>query len=237
MNKLIAIVFLLLSLPLAAQEASESGESAGDEEDRPLTTPSERAAESDYVVLAQIDVFDYEERRGVPVSGDTWVDVLVRYKVPRPSDRYKIVEKGHGEQKCYFPEADLWNELPRYLLFLVDKSDGEGREVSGHPDGCAVPVVTTTDNKYVVRWPIKHMRFESDVESLVQEFEFHGPGTVIDLENMLGFEREEAIERMHLEPVEDRRFRYRYTRGIPLRDFRELLGSENLTRDRIQRGR
>lgn len=231
MKKIIPIA-LLLAASVAAQESNDEEQG----EERPLTTPSERAAESDYVVLAQLEVYDYEERRDVPVSGDTWVDVLVRYKVPRPAERLKIFEKGHGERKCYFQGADLWTELPRYLLFLVDDPDAEGRKVRGHPDGCALPVVTTTDNQYVVRWPIDNMRFDADVESMVREYEFHGPGSFTDLEDMLSFEREEAIERMHLEPMEERRFRYRYTRGIPLSDFRQLLGAENLTRDRIQRG-
>lgn len=229
MKPLTPLVFLLLIAPLAAQES----------EQWTPRTPAELAAESDYVVLAQLDVYKYEERREVPVSGNTWFDVLVPYKVPRPVQRFKVVEEGFGDRKCYFDEAELWSETPRYLLFLVDNPDGKAGEVRGHPDGCAVSVLTTTDNQYVVRWPIDHLRFDADVESLVGEYEFHGPGATVDLSDYLGFRRDEEIERLFLEPVEDDRrrpFIYRYTRGIPLSEFRRLLGNENLTRDRIQRG-
>jgi hypothetical protein len=238
MNRLIASLFLLLALPLAAQEASESSDESAD--DKPLTTPAQRAAESDYVVLAQLHIYKYETRRDIPVEGDTWFDVLVPYKVPMPVERMKVVEEGFGEGKCYFDDVELFNEMPRYLLFLVDNPEGEAGEVRGHPDGCAVPVATTTDNRYVVRWPIENMRFEGDVESLVQEYELHGPGAFVDLSDLVGYRREEEIERLHLVEAEDDRgrdFIYRYTRGIPLSDFRsELIGAENLTLDRVQRG-
>lgn len=237
MKNFIALSFLLLALSLAAQESSKSDESA---ENKPLTTPSQRAVESDYVVLAQLSVYKYEKKREVPVSGNSWFDVLVPYKVPMPVERMKVVEEGFGEHKCYFDEAELFGELPRYLLFLVDYEEGDAGEVRGHPDGCALPVVTTKDNQYAVRWPIDNMRFEGDVESLVQEFEFVGPGAFIDLSDLVSYRREEEAERLHLVPVEDDRGRreiYRYTRGIPLGVFREeLIGTENLTRDRVQRG-
>jgi len=163
--------------------------------------------------------------------------VLVPYKVPHPVERLKVVEEGFGEGKCYFEDVELFTELPRYLLFVNDAKDGE---VTGHPDGCAIPVVSTTDNQYVVRWPIEGMRFEQDVESLVQEFEFVGPGAFIDLSDLVGYRIEEEVERLDLVPAEDDRGRraiYRYTKGIPLSTFRsELIGTENLTRDRVQRG-
>ncbi|RFF27672.1 hypothetical protein DZK25_06555 [Wenzhouxiangella sp. 15181] len=228
---------LLLAAPLAAQESSESDETS---ESEPVTTPSQRAAESDYVALAQLDIYKYEEKREVPVGGASWFDVLVPYKVPAPIERLKVVEEGFGEGKCYFEDVELFTEMPRYLLFLVNYEDGDPGEVRGHPDGCALPIVITTDNQYVVRWPIENMRFEEDVESLVQEFEFQGPGAFIDLSDLVSYRREEEVERLHLVPANDDRGRreiYRYTRGIPLGTFRaELIGTDNLTKDRIQRG-
>ena len=240
MNKLIATLLLLLSLPLAAQDASESDESADGDENKPLTTPSQRAAESDYVVLGQLHVYKYDTKREIPVGGHSWFDVLVSYKVPMPVERMKVFEEGFGEDKCYFDSADLFGEMPRYLLFLQDDPDSDAREVRGHDDGCALPVATTTDNQYVVIWPIENMRFEADAAALVEEFEFHGPGSLVDLSDLVSYRREEEIERLHLVPAKDDRRRreiYRYTRGIPLSVFRaELIGTENLTRDRIQRG-
>ncbi len=242
MNKIIPFALLLLALPLAAQESSESAEASAEPSsgNQPLTTPAERAAESDYVVLAQLRIYKYETRRDIPVNGDTWFDVLVPYKVPMPVDTLKVVEEGFGEGKCYFEDVELFGEMPRYLLFLIDNPDGGAGEVRGHPDGCAVPVVATTGNRYAVRWPIENMRFEGDAEALVQEFEFQGPGAFVDLSDLVGYRREEEIDRLHLVKADDDRGRreiYRYTRGIPLGEFRsKLIGSDNLTMDRIQRG-
>lgn len=239
MNKIIAIALLLLALPLAAQESL--GPADESTEDQPLTTPAQRAAESDYVVLAQLRIYKYETRRDIPVKGSTWFDVLVPYKVPGPVERLKVVEEGFGQGKCYFENVELFDEMPRYLLFLVDNPEGKPGELRGHPDGCALPVVISTDNRYVVRWPIENMRFEGDAEALVQEFEFQGPGAFVDLSDLVGYRRDEEIERLDLVQVEDDRGRreiYRYTRGIPLSEFRsELIGSENLTMDRMRRGK
>ena len=166
-----------------------------------------------------------------PVSGSTWFDVLLSYKSSGSAQRLKVVEEGIGERKCYFDDVELWSEPPRYLLFLVDDPERRTGEVRGHPDGCALAVLTSTDNEYIVRWPIDQLRFDEDVEALVEEYSFMGPGATIDLSDYLGFRREEEIARRFLQPTEDergRRFIYRYTRGIPLSDFRRQIGRENL---------
>jgi hypothetical protein len=234
MKRLILIGLLALTAPVVAQDAAD--EDGGDDA---LPTPAELAAESDYVLLAQLDVYEYERRREIPVSGSSWFDVLLPYKVPAPVERVKVAEEGFGEGKCYFDEADLWNEMPRYLLFLVDAEDEDGGndgvpEVRGHPELCKVPVLATADNQYVVRWPLEGLRFEADVESLIEEFDFRGPAAYIDLTDRMSYEREAEVEEKQLELTEDGR--YRYTRGIPLTEFRRLLGAENLTRDRQKLG-
>lgn len=199
---------------------------------RELRTPAELAAESDYVVLARLEMYEYETRRDIPVEGKSWFDVLVPYKVPRPTHRIRVVEEGFGDEKCYFDHVPLWEEMPRFLLFLIR---GDKGDIRGHPDGCAVPVLVTTDNQYVVRWPLDTIALHEDAEDLVQEFNFHGAGAFIDLREETSIRREQIVENQYLVKTEDGR--YRYTRGIPLSDFRQLLGEENLTRDRIQRGR
>ena len=218
-------LFLLLPWLVMAETDEEQ------ERERP-PTPFELAAESDYVVLARLLIYEYEKRRDIPVEGKTWFNVLVPYKVPRPVDRLRVIEEGFGDDKCYFDDIPLYEQMPRYLLFLVTDEDGD---IRGHPDVCALPIVVTTDNRYVVRWPIKRVTLDDEVEDLVQEFEFHGTGAFIDLSEMTSLRREDTIEELHLTEVE--RGEYRYTRGILLEDFRKLLGAENLTRDRIQRGR
>ncbi|HSH26202.1 MAG TPA: hypothetical protein VK972_00300, partial [Wenzhouxiangella sp.] len=66
------------------------------------------------------------------------------------------------------------------------------------------------------------------------------PGAFVDLSDLVGYRREEEIDRLHLVEADDDRGRreiYRYTRGIPLGEFRsKLIGPDNLTMDRVQRG-
>ena len=226
---LLMIAGLLWVVPAAAEDESDNADG-----EHQLTTPAERAAESDYVVLAQLDAYKYEEKRKFPVSGDTWFDVLLTYKAPRKIHRLTIFEEGLGDDKCYFDHVELFGEMPRFLLFLNDDPDSESGKLRGHPDGCAVAVVATTSNEYVVRWPLDSMRFEDPeaVEALTKEYDFHGPGAFVNLGELVGYRIEEEAARQHLEKVEDRRGRhavYRYTRGIPLNVFRtELIGAENL---------
>lgn len=222
----IALLLVLPTLLLAGEEAPE------------MPTPAELAAESDYVVLARLEVYDYEERRNIPVEGKAWFEVLVPYKVPAPTGRLRLYEQGVGGDRCYFDDVALHGEMPRYLLFLVEHHDPEQGDARGHPDRCALPVLVSTDNRYAVRWPIDGLDLPEDIGSRVRAFEFHGPGSTVDLRGETRHRREQRIEREFLEPVEGgRRAQYRYTRGIPLEDFRPLMGEQNLTRDRLQRGR
>lgn len=222
MKKILIVLALSLSFAASAQE----------EEEREIRTPAELASESDFVLLARLEAYEYEERREIPVEGKTWFDVLVPYKVPSPTERVQVKEEGFGENKCYFADVTLWGDLPRYLLFLIRDEEGD---IRGHPDGCAIPVLITTDNKYAVRWPLENVEVGEEAENMVQEFEFHGAGAFIDLSEMTSIRREETVEQKYL--VKTDSGKHRYTRGILLEDFRQVLGKENLTKDRIQLGR
>ncbi|TVQ40626.1 MAG: hypothetical protein EA370_03475 [Wenzhouxiangella sp.] len=226
MRKLITLVLTAALLPgLLAAETGRSGPS-----------PAELAASSEVVVLARLDRANYDKRRGFPVRGSAWVRVLVAYKVPHPMDLIRIFEEGLGEDRCYFDDAPLWQESPRYILFLNHK---EQRSYEGNRATCRLDVLVTRDNRYAVRWPQAGLYLSDDELDLVQELEFHGPGATLDASEMTSIRREETMASYFMvEDGEDRsKARLRYTRGILLEDFRTLLGSENLTSDRIQRGR
>ncbi|MFU8833472.1 MAG: hypothetical protein ACNA7J_15140 [Wenzhouxiangella sp.] len=212
--------FLLPTLALAEDEPPRA------------MTPAELAADSDVVVLVQLDRVNYEFRRGFPVKGSAWVKVLVRYKVPEPMDRIRIVEQGFGDDRCYFDEIPMWQEQPRYLMFL---NRDEERDFRGHRDGCKLEVLVTRDNRYAVRWPQDALVLDEAGEQLVRELDFHGAGAFVDVSEMTSIRREDLQEKYYLEDVGDNN--YRYTRGILLEDFRQLLGEENLTMDRQIRGR
>lgn len=216
---------LFIALPAVAQQAEEP--------EHVPTTPAQRAAESDYVVLAQLDVYKYEEKHKIPVRGETWFDVLLSYKAPERADRLLVFEEGVGHHLCYFKDAPLYGELSRFLLFLIKDPESSTGRLRGHPDGCALPVLTDSNNQYVVRWPTEGFPLDEAGEALVQEFEFQGPGSIVNLSAHLGFRIREIAEEQKLEHIpDDRRNRhalYRYTRGIPLSDYRiHIIGPENL---------
>jgi hypothetical protein len=224
------VAALLASVPAWAQ--NEQDPAGVIDETITRLHPSQLAAESDLVVLGQLDRLDYERRRGFPVGGTAWVDVLVRYKVPQPIDLIRIVEEGFGPDRCYFPDIPLWQELPRYLLFL---NRGEGRDYTGHRAGCMLEVLVTADNRYAVRWPQDALLLNEDELELVEELDFIGPGAAVDATDTTSIGRAALIEDYYMEDLGNRTLRY--TRGIPLEVFREqIMGSEALTRDRQQRG-
>jgi len=222
----IALLFLLTGSLLPALAQTEDGE-----QPRPMS-PAELAADSDVVALVQLDRVNYETRRGFPVRGSAWVKVLVRYKVPEPMARIRIVEEGFGGDRCYFDdEIPMWREQPRYLMFLKR----ENRDFTGHRGCCKLEVLVTRDNRYAVRWPQDNLVLDETGRQLIRELDFHGTGAFVDVSEMTSIRREDIAKKYYLEDAGDNNFRY--TRGILLEDFRQLLGDENLTMDRQLRGR
>lgn len=228
MKRLIAASLLLLT----AQSASVLADEAEGGESPPDLHPAELAGESDLVAVVQVDRTDYERRRGAPVEGTAWLEVLLPYKVPRPIDRIRVIEEGYGEDRCYFDDVPLWAEQPRYLVFLTAAEKGN---YEGHRSACKLHVLVTADNRYAVRWPQDDLHLDESDEGLVQELEFVGPDSAIDVTEMTSIRRDDLRQRYRLEDVGDGT--YRYTHGIPLEDFRSLLGADTLTLDRQQLGR
>lgn len=187
------------------------------------------AEESDIVVLAQLERVDYEYRRGFPVAGRAWFRVLLPYKVPRPMDRLVVHEQGLKEVECYFPHLAAVEEQPRYLLFLI--RDDEGLLI-GHPEGCSLDVLVTTDNRYAIRWPQDLLDLDDQARELIRELEFQGPLAKVDASDMTRTARAEQAEREHM-LIDGASLVY--TRGILLEDFRRLLGDGLIPADRFQR--
>jgi len=200
----------LLSFILALHTAALSAQAQS-----PL---AHRAATSDVIVLARLDRTDYQTRRGIPVGGTAWVEVLLNYKSPHPVERLKIIEQGVGEDRCYFPEAPLWAEPARFLLFL---QSGENNGFRGHPDGCMLAVLVTRDNRYAVRWPQHGLSIDPSHLHLIRDLDFHGPGAFVDPRGMSRRERSDLMVRYAMVETIDQRLRY--TRGVLLEDFRVLL--------------
>lgn len=201
-----AMAWLMLALPAHAQDH----------------WLADRAATSDMVLLAQLERTDYEYLRGLPVDGRAWFRTLLTYKSPRTMERLIVQESGVKDIECYFPEVQAGTEQPRYLLFLVRDEEGDLR---GHPDGCALEVLVSADNRYAVRWPQdaldrEEARDDEQLAGLVREMEFQGPGARIDATDMLAHQRRATAERdlMRVDGSE-----LIPTRGIALTELRQLM--------------
>ena len=183
---------------------------------------AQRAADSDVVVLAQLERTDYEYTRGFPVDGRAWFTTLLAYKAPRVVERFIVKESGLKDNECYFPEQVSGQEGARYLLFLVrDPEDGW----RGHPDGCSLEVLVTADNRYALRWPQAGFggeggRGDEAVQARVEPMDFQGPRSRIDASEMLSHQREARAEAqfMRIDGTD-----LLPTRGIELGEFRALI--------------
>lgn len=180
--------------------------------------PERLAAESDLVVLAQLERVDYEYTRGFPVDGRAWFKVLIPYKMPKPMERIIVHETGLKEIECYFPDDPRAMEQPRYLLFLQEGEDGK---LWGHPEGCFLEILVTGSGRYAVRWPQDYLELNEEGRALVQELTFQGPLARIDASDQTRTARAEQAERYHMR-IDDTDLYY--TRGILLGEFRRLMG-------------
>lgn len=214
-------LILTLSLPALAlcQDDPEQAAEAG-----PLH-PAQLAAESDLVALIQLESLNYERRRGFPVSGHAWGEVLISYKWEQAIDVVRIEEEGLGPDRCYFPDVPLWQELPRYLVFL---NRARPQSFTGHRRGCMLEVLVTGDHRYAVRWPQDGLVLTEEEKSLIEELDFIGPGSRIDSSEMTSLRREALMRDFYMEDAGN--FELRYSRGVPLSVFREqIIGGAALT--------
>ena len=194
---------------------------------------AERAAQSDVVVVAQLERTDYEYRRGFPVDGRTWFRVLFDYKTPREMERLIVLESGLNPDGCYFPDLPLFDEQPRYLLFLVYDEENALR---GHTDGCAVELAVNGQGRYAAIWPQPaferplpcldcvepnpNKALDRQLERMTENMQFQGPLSRIDGSDMVAHQRREraAAEDLRIEGTDLIR-----TRGIELSELRQLM--------------
>ena len=194
---------------------------------------AERAAQSDVVVVAQLERTDYEYRRGFPVDGRTWFRVLFDYKTPREMERLIVLESGLNPDGCYFPNLPLYDEQPRYLLFLVyDEEDA----LRGHADGCAVELAVNSQGRYAAIWPQSaferplpcldcvepnpNKALDLQLEHMTENMQFQGPLSRIDGSEMVAHQRRQLAEEEGLRIEGTDLIR---TRGIELSELRQLM--------------
>ena len=237
--------FLILGGLLLMQCSALAQEEPGDE--NTMHWLADRAAESDVVVVAQLERTDYEYRRDFPVDGRTWFRVIFDYKTPREMERLIVLETGlQNDLSCYFPDIPAFEEQPRYLLFLVYDEEGDLR---GHEMGCSIELAVNDEGQYAAIWPQLAMHKvimgsppftpptipETEVadpepeafpepdqrlQALVEDMDFTGPSSRIDGSDMLAHERRALAEEQQL--IMDGTDLIR-TRGIELSALRQLM--------------
>lgn len=217
MKRLFAIALLVTSLSVHAETPAQPSS--------PAISLTDLAAAADLVALVQARDTDYFLRRDIPVSGSAFLKVLIPYKMDQKVDLVEVYEKGLHQNECYFPNPTVFEEGRRYLLF-VRRDPDEPERYRGLPQGCALEVLVTTDNRYALRWPLVGIRVSDPVESLVTDMEFSDGYARVDDESLQPAERNAMLEAGQI--VEAGDGAWRFTRGVDLTALRRLIDPEAL---------
>lgn len=208
----------------------------------PPVSLAQLAQAADFVGVAQVRDTDYLRRREIPVSGSAYLQVLITYKssvesAAQYAAQYaagevliEVYEKGLHEHECYFPNPSVYEEGRRYLLFL--RRDPEHSErYRGLPTGCAIDVLVDSDNRYAVRLPVTGIQLADSLQELARPMQFADPYATADDEALPAALRDAMRAAGQIVPhspdgEEPSDRQWRYTQGIPLTEFRELLQLE-----------
>ena len=178
------------------------------------------AARADVVAVAQTRDTDYLYRRNFPYRGSAYLRILILYKGGPLPEIIEVFEEGLSDFECYFPNPSVFEEGRRYLVFLVRDPEKPER-FRGLPNGCALEILVRQDNRYAVRMPIEGVSLSGEFYSVSENMAFADAYAWIDGETISPGRRDELLAEGFLESDGDR---YRWTRGVDLSAFRELLG-------------
>jgi hypothetical protein len=224
---------LLVCAGLAGAQDPAAGTASNAAEAETLPPPpmlADYAGQADFIGLVQVLDTDYEYQREFPSGGTAFLRVLIPYKTNRPvPDIIELYEEGLHEHECYFPNASPAEEGRRYLLFARDNPEVE-EQFLGLEQGCALTVLVTADNSYALQYPLDGLEVSDELDELAAPTDFADAYAILDYENLAVDRRNSLLEAGYLEERDDRT--YKVTYGISLAAFRELIGEENLTRDR-----
>jgi hypothetical protein len=115
---------------------------------------------------------------------------------------------------------------------FLRRDPGNAERFRGLPEGCALEVLVDRDNRYAVRMPVTGLRLTEAQQAALAErahpTDFADPYAIIDDEALPPDRRDAMIEAGQIVPyAPDAPSRHwKYTHGIPLEHFRELLDLE-----------
>lgn len=184
---------------------------------------SELAASSDVVVIAKVLYTSYEYRRGFPIDGYADLSVLIPYKTETTLDRIRVRDSGFKSDACYFPATYPGQDGARFLLFLSRHPDGDFR---GNPLTCKLSVVVTDNHRYALRYPFEgNVDLNEEQSAWVEQLNFNDPFAFAG-EADLTIGRKQALAEQ-IDGIVDERG-VKYTKGLLIRYFSQLIGEENL---------
>jgi len=186
---------------------------------------SELAASSDLVAIARVSYTNYEYRRGFPVDGYADLDILIPYKSDAHIDQIRVRESGLHSNECYFPATFPSQEGARFLVFLSMHTDGDYR---GNPMTCKLGVLVTAGHAYAIRYPLDgKVRLTNEQQDWIEDLEFNDPNAFAGTAEMTPGRKAALAEQIEGIVTE---FGVKYTKGLPIIRFSQLIGQENIQR-------
>lgn len=187
------------------------------------------AQRADLVAVVQVLDTDYEYAREFPVGGTAFLRVLIPYKVSRPlEDVIEVYEEGLHPGECYFTNPPAGEEGRRFLVLLRFNPEVAG-QYRGLAEGCALEVLVTRANRYALRYPAEGIALADDFRPLAGAMDFADAYATLPADGIGPTERDALLRDGFLARHGDG---FIYTQGIELAAVRQLLGTDNLTRDR-----
>ncbi|MFC1775890.1 hypothetical protein ACFL3I_00945 [Pseudomonadota bacterium] len=217
------LVFCTLILALEITSGAEKKA----QEDQSVSL-SELATKADLVAIAQVKDTDYVFTRSFPSEGSAYLKILIAYKANRPGEEIiEVYEKGLHPNECYFENPTVFEEGRRYLVFF--RNDPEDPEIyRGFPEGCALEILVSKDNRYALKYPIKGLNLADKLDELATDYDFRDNYALVSEESLSPAERDDLLSRGLIVPYQDK---FKYTHGIDLTTARKLITTEALKPD------
>lgn len=226
------LLMLILTSGWAQTEPAENTVANDGDDEVPEWLLSDLAAAVDLVALVQVEQTQYKYRRGFPIEGYADLRLLIPYKLDAKTDLVRVRESGLRDDGCYFPQTFLGDEGARFLVFLAAAANAEDGipEYLPHPMGCKQSVLVNAEYDYVLRYPLDgNVRLSDEQRSWLEKFDFSDPAAFAGEPDLTPGRKQKLAEQV--DGLVDERG-VKYTRGVHIRHFRELIGKENLQRPR-----
>ena len=217
--------FLLVISNLACASGDTPGRE-GPAPYAPVVSLTMLASRADFVAVVQVKDTDYVYTRSFPSEGSAFLKPLITYKSTRPGqDIVEVYEKGLHPNECYFENPTVLEEGRRYLVFFrLDPQDPDNYR--GFAEGCALEILVTEDNRYVLKYPLDGIELTDNVGGLASPYNFRDNYALISEEALSPTTRDDLLTRGLIIPYQGK---FKYTSGVDLTALRKLIDIKALS--------